>query len=246
MNFLSYPNIPCGVAGLCAVGEGNPEIKSSLEARGITVLEVPAHPMLDARVARHADMQLHCMGKGRVVAAKGADILIQSLEQLGFIVEIQGLAAKYPGDIALNCFRLENYLFCKEKCTSETLLRYYQSIGTEVVNINQGYAKCSTCIVDENSIITADVSIAQAVSSIGADVLVIQSGGILLDGYDAGFIGGCCGLLAPDNLAFSGRISQHPDYIHIRSFCASRGVHLIELTDLPLSDIGGIIPLAIR
>lgn len=245
VQFLSCPNIPDCKARLCAIGEGNPEIKAALENMGISVLEVPAHPALDPRVARHADMQLHDMGKGRVAAAKDAGRLIRDLEQLGFIVEQQELTGTYPGDIALNCFALGKYLYCKEKSTSEILLNYYQSMGVEAVNINQGYAKCSVCIVDNNSIITADKSIAAAVKARGADVLIIQSSGILLDGFDTGFIGGCCGLLAPDKLAFSGMISRHSDYIQIRSFCAARGVEPVELTNLPLKDIGGIIPLTV-
>lgn len=245
MHFLSHPNIPCGKVRLCAVGEGNPEVKSALESMGISVLEVPAHPALDLRMASHADMQIHDMGQGRIVAVKGANDLIKNLERLGFYVEEQELDEKYPNDIALNCFYIGKHLYCKTNNTSEILLNNYHSIGIEVVNVNQGYAKCSVCIVNSNSIITADISIAKAAMLRGTDVLIIQSGEILLDGYDTGFIGGCCGLISQDKLAFSGRISQHPDYIQIRNFCARCKVEIIELTNQPLIDIGGIIPLAV-
>lgn len=244
--FLLHPHVPHGKVQFCAIGEGNPEVKSALEDKGISVLEIPAHPALDVRVSRHADMQLYDMGKGRgVIAAGGANSLMQSLMQLGFSVDEQTITGKYPADIVLNCFVVGKYLYCNVKNTSKLLLIYYQSLGVEAVNVNQGYAKCSTCIVNENSIITADISIAKAAMSHGTDVLVINSGSIALDGYNTGFIGGCCGLIACNKLAFCGKVSQHPDYIQIINFCISHGVELIELTENPLTDIGGIIPLMV-
>jgi len=109
--------------------------------------------------------------------------------------------------------------------------------------VKQGYAACSAAAVDGYSIITADKAIAEAAGSRGYQALVISPGGIRLDGYDYGFIGGCCGLLDEKTLAFTGRLSSIKDGERIKGFCASRGVSVIELTDEPMKDIGGIIPL---
>lgn len=108
--------------------------------------------------------------------------------------------------------------------------------------MNQGYAKCSVCAVDERSIITQDPSIAQAARRQGLNVLKIQTGRILLPGYDTGFIGGCSGLLGGSCWRHRS-LSAHPDGERIKEFLHSRGVEPLELTDGPLYDVGSILPL---
>lgn len=243
--FLSNPNIPDDKIKLCAIASGFPQIKAALVSRGIEVIEAEPLKILQKPVRSHADMQMHDLGKGSAVVASGAEKLKTDLESFGFNVELQELKKKYPEDIALNCFCISKKLFCKKENTSETLLNYYQSIRTEIADVNQGYTKCSTAIVNQSSIITSDTSIAQAAKNYSLEVLIIHSGGILLPGYDTGFIGGCCGLISNSELAFTGRLSKHPDSDAIILFCESRGISIVELTDSKLVDIGGILPLAI-
>ena len=56
--------------------------------------------------------------------------------------------------------------------------------------VKQGYAKCSTVLVNEQACITADTSIAAAVKQCGLDVLQIRPGFVELPGYPYGFLGG--------------------------------------------------------
>ncbi len=245
MAFLSKPHLPQSKVKLCAIAAGNPRIKSSLIEQGIEVIEVQPHKNLAAPVAAHADMQLQDLGQGRVVAASGANELVASLKNYGFAVDEQQVYAIYPNDIALNCFYINKFLFCKSESTSAYLLNYYQSNEVEIVSIKQGYAKCSTCIVDDNSIITADSTIAAAASARGIDVLKIASGHIQLQGYDSGFIGGCCGLIDKNILAFTGKLECHPDAEKIDAFCKKNQIEILELTNDALVDIGGIIPLLV-
>lgn len=245
MRFLTKPNIPDDRIKLCAIASGFPDIKVALIEKGIEVIEVEPLAALQKPVSSHADMQIHDLGEGRAIVAKGAEKLKSDLEAYGFNTAFQELREKYPYDIALNCFCLNKKLFCKIENTSEILLKYYQSIGVEAAPVKQGYTKCSTAIVDSSSIITADASITQAAQSCGLQALRIHSGGIILPGCDTGFIGGCCGLISQTELAFTGRLSCHVDADVITAFCSSRGIVVIELTDSDLIDIGGILPLAI-
>ena len=86
----------------------------------------------------------------------------------------------------------------------------------------------------------------QALRTKGFAVLLIRPGHIALPGYDTGFIGGCCGKLAPDKLAFAGALSSHPDGERMREFLHSRCVAPVELRESPLVDVGGILPLRER
>ena len=110
----------------------------------------------------------------------------------------------------------------------------------------QGYTRCAAAIVDQNSVITADMGLSMVLKRAGLTVLEIQPGAIRLPGYPYGFIGGCCGLIAPNQLAFTGSLGFHPDSQKIKSFLQERGVQWIELTNEPLLDIGGIIPITER
>lgn len=110
--------------------------------------------------------------------------------------------------------------------------------------MRQGYAKCSAVPVTENAIITDDVAIASAAEKNGLEVLLVSKGDVLLPGREYGFIGGCCGLIAPDIMLFNGDLSSHGDADRIRAFLSSFGVSAEETGHFPLTDIGGILPLA--
>ena len=118
--------------------------------------------------------------------------------------------------------------------------------GLETVNIAQGYAKCSVCVVDGRSVITADRGIAKAALSAGLDVLTVTPGYIELEGFDCGFIGGASFKLAPDVMAFTGTLDGHPDRDAIISFLAVRGIKPLFLTGRPAFDIGSALPLTAR
>ncbi len=74
-------------------------------------------------------------------------------------------------------------------------------------------------------------------------VLRIRPGDIRLPGYSYGFIGGCCGKLAPDMMAFTGKLDKHRDGTRIKAFLGDRGVRTLELLEGELLDVGGLIAL---
>lgn len=234
-------SLPTAVVCCCAVAEGQTEIIDALQQRGVTVAEVPAHDFLPVPVQTHADLQLYLLPDGRILVIAGAPVLAQRLQTLGFAVDI---CAEYPGDVypqdvPLCCFALRDKLYGLPQAVAGELRAQYAGI----IPVRQGYARCSTCLVDAGSIITADRDIAQAARKNGIEVLQIRPGYILLPGYDYGFIGGCCGLIAPNTLAVTGDIDTHPDAMAIRMFCAQRGVQIDCLVPGPLRDIGGLLPL---
>ena len=88
-----------------------------------------------------------------------------------------------------------------------------------------------------------DEGISRAALSLGLDVLKITPGYIELPGYEYGFIGGCCGKISKNELAFTGKLDGHPDREKILAFLAEKRISPVFLTDGPLFDAGGIIPL---
>jgi hypothetical protein len=112
-----------------------------------------------------------------------------------------------------------------------------------IVRVKQGYTKCSTAVIDKDSFITGDHAIYKDLINRNYNALMVTNKGISLNGFNNGFIGGCCGKIDKNLLAFTGRIENHVDYNNIRAFCNNLGVDIISLSDKELYDYGGLLPV---
>ena len=147
----------------------------------------------------------------------------------------------YPNNVLLNCLFLGNRLYGKLSAIDETVLDYCKEQGIELVNVNQGYTRCSTLVVNDNAVITADSSIEKAMKQNGVEVLRISQGQIRLEGFDYGFIGGCSGRIL-DTIFFFENIKKHSDYSEINDFIINHNSKIEILCDnMPLTDIGGFV-----
>lgn len=210
------------------------------------VLPSYSSPALPAPVCSHPDMTLFDAGEKTFVCAPEAyDYYRRLLSGYG-VKLVQGetvLSSHYPADIAYNVARAGKCLIGHKTYADPAILRIAKENGLSFYPTRQGYAKCSSCIISENALITSDPSIARSAQDAGLDVLSVRGGGVLLPGYDAGFLGGACGLLSSGELLCFGDITAHPDYCSIRSFCVRRGVSLRYLKNRPLTDIGTILSI---
>ena len=230
---------------LCIVGEGISEkCRRGLREWGFQVFCMPPYDRLGIGVKTHADLMLIPLEDRFFIygelAAQHPE-LIAEIEARGVtVVALEGHPAeRYPEDIALNCLVVGNYIFCRKDFVSRQVLEYAECCGYSVVNTRQGYARCTACPVSERGIITADPSIRSAASMVGIDVLEVSVGGVLLQGYDYGFIGGACGVFK-DKIYFAGDVLAHPDGERIVDFCRELGVEAMSLSDEPLADAGSL------
>jgi len=236
------PNLPAGRITTAVCGR-YPAVVNALAACGADVIIAERHPGLSAPVAGHADMMCcHC-GVNRVVTADS--VLCARLLALGVDCRMSksALCDKYPEDVKLNCLAVEKYAVARFDALDNVLRDFFADNGIYVINVKQGYTRCSVAVVDHNSVITADAGIASAMEEKGFDVLRIASGGIILEGYDTGFIGGCCGKISENEILFCGDPSFHPDGERILSFLEHKGVRVLCTHTGPLVDFGGFISL---
>ncbi|HHW46433.1 MAG TPA: hypothetical protein GXX17_05925 [Clostridiales bacterium] len=243
-SFIKMPNLPSGKVTAVAISAEAKSAINALTNMGIECIKVESHPDLDSPVGSHADMLIHHLGNKNILLAKKQDKLMQILKVLRFNAKYinEDLADKYPFDCLLNAARIGNKLFCG-RYISNQLSEYCEKNNVEIIRVRQGYAKCSVCVLDENTIITDDTGIDAAAKREGIDSLLISHGGIKIEKYSYGFIGGCCGKIAKNILAFNGDISKHKDYREIKAIADNCGVEVICLHDGLLTDIGGILPL---
>ena len=146
----------------------------------------------------------------------------------------------YPGDIPYNAAQIGDFLICKKNFTDSEIIAEAEENGKIIINVNQGYSKCSIVKVSDNAIITSDIGIHKRVSDFGIASLLISPGNIFLKGYNSGFIGGAT-VKIKNTLLFTGDISEHPDFNKIENFCYDFGIKTDYIKNYPLTDIGSPI-----
>lgn len=247
MGFVNVPNLPQKrVKTVLVDGRIDENLKAGFYKRGISLIKTKVYPALYNAISCHPDVVFHHLGQNRIIHAQGADRkVVERLSGLGFEL-IEGnsaLSGKYPGDIHYNAARVGNIAFHNTKYTDAVLRENLYNMGVELVHVNQGYAKCSVSIVDDNSIITMDKGIAKVAETKGLEVLVIEEENIKLPGLDKGFIGGCTGLLDKYMWAIAGNIEKLNSCFKIFEFLRKKGIEIVCLSKEDVVDIGSIIPL---
>ena len=218
--------------------------EETLKERGFELIKMPSFHVLQAPVSAHPDM-LFFAGKGKLVChadyfAKAEDQLtmISRVAGLELIISSEDIDGSYPRDVLFNSAAVGDKLICRRDAVSARVAELYPE--ENIINVRQGYSKCSVCVVSDNAIITADRSIARAAEKRGIAVLLISQGGVKLDGYDCGFIGGASGF-DDNNIYFCGDIALHSDGDKIKDFCRAQGKEAVSLSDEPLYDYGTLI-----
>lgn len=224
----------------------NRDIEENLAGMGIEAIKTVRHPSLYTAISYHPDIVLCPVGGGRIVAAPEMYEFYKKALACYRVKLIKGdtvLSGNYPFNIAYNIASVGNKAILYSRYADPVVMRELINNIVEFIEVKQGYAKCSTAVVNENALITSDKGIAHKAGQRGIDVLLIRSGYIQLEGFDYGFIGGCCGRISEDSIAFAGDISFHPDGEEIRKFLEKHYIYPVCLYSGPLIDVGSILPV---
>ena len=214
-----------------------------IENLGHTVIASDTVNIFPIPEQKHADMQILPI-KNDIFILNECISLSKRIQNNKLIFCNKGAGKKYPENILLNFIYLNNTLYGKLFSIDKNLLDYCIKNNIKTVNVNQGYASCSTLVINNNAAVTSDLSIEKALKNNGVEVLLISVGNIVLDGYDYGFIGGASGKIDENTVVFFGNIKSHPDYKKIESFCEKHNVSIKTLCEnMPLTDIGGIVKI---
>ena len=216
------------------------EEKECLVSMGYHLLVCPYSNLLYETVCGHPDMLMHITGNNIIVHQNMNNEFIQHLLSLNYNVYKSSsvLKSKYPYNIGLNSLSIGNLFVHSINFTDTNLLSLVKN--KKLVNVKQGYTKCSTCIVNNHAVITSDVSIAKALNVEGIDVLLIPPGDIRLPGLNYGFIGGAAGLIDDNLLAFYGHLDYYLHGKEVLSFLNKHRVEPVFLRNGKLIDRGSI------
>jgi hypothetical protein len=246
-NFIKYPNLPKKNVSLALVDGRLPiELEKNLVNKGIRLIKTKKIKELYDAISYHPDIMLCHVGDDEIVAAPNvSESIIYSLENEGFkiIMGKKTLGRNYPLDIPYNVAVFGKYAVCSMKNTDEVLLDVLMRRGYTIINVKQGYAKCSISIINDNAIVTSDCGIHNILSENNIKSLPITPGNIELFEMNYGFIGGASGGISSSDIAFLGDVNLHPDSIKICNFLNENNKRPTSLGKSTMVDLGTIIPL---
>ena len=241
MKRFCQPNLPHNKTNSVIMSGEYSFLCNELEKLNIKVIKV--NPCMDLPYYEryHADLQMSYYKEGVLAVCRNQ---IQNIETDNLKIEICSAIAKtYPHNIAFNHIIMGNCFIGNFEHTDNRIKSYCMQNKFKIINVRQGYTKCSCAVVNENAIITADNGIYRKCREQRIDVLKIHYGYIQLYGYNYGFIGGCCGKLSEDIMAFSGTLQSHTDSSAIKSFLRNYSIYPLQLSNKPLFDVGSILPI---
>lgn len=219
------------------------KLEKPLISNGLDVFWLPNNSKIDKRLSGHADLSVFNY-KNTVIIADylREDILVKKLTNMGYNVIVSDIqqADKYPGDINLCAAVVGDKLLHCIKYTDPAIT----ALGLKCCNINQGYTRCCSLII-KNSIITSDKGMARAAAENGIEHLLIDEAGIILEGFDNGFIGGAS-FVSDGTVYFTGDILKHNSGQSIMDFIVDKQYSVCCLTNEQLFDIGGAVVLDSR
>lgn len=243
VRFLNNPNLPESKVTTVYADVDDITLKKAFDDLSIEVVNVIENPFLDIPVSCHADILGIYVGKSTFLADKHQIELCKFIEDNnGKSVIIENIKSPYPTDCLLNFADIGDYIICNKSILTEDIAEILPD--KPIIDVKQGYSKCSVCICKHNTIITDDISVYNAVLQYdNINSLLIEKGSVNIDKYDYGFIGGCCGLIDKNTLLFNGDLSLHSDFDKIKNFLYDNDINYIDIKGKPLTDIGSIIPI---
>ena len=163
----------------------------------------------------------------------------------------------YPLDVPYNVCVVGNKAIHNFKYTDNIVKFYLERHGYNLIQVEQGYANCSTCVIDDNSCITSDIGIAKALMDAGVDTLFVTEPDIKLkkrlsdvfkdesrmsfvDSNMQGFIGGAMSLLG-DTVILFGDVQNLVNGNKIQRFIEKKGLKFHHFEGLDVVDYGGVL-----
>jgi len=214
----------------------------NLKKLNINIVKCPGCRFLYDAINGHPDILINLIDDSHIAVHKDMDEkFLEYLDILGYRITLSkySLENSYPKNIILNALNFSDYFIHNLKYTDENLLNSITQ--RKIINVNQGYTKCSCAVLSDSALITSDNSIYKALQDTDIDVLLIPPGDILLPGLDYGFIGGCCGLIDKNKIAFFGDLNFYYHGSEVLNFLNKHNIEPICLRHGKLIDRGSLL-----
>ena len=226
--------------------------KEYIESLGYEIIENGFNLDVYDEISSHVD----------IYYLKAGDVVFSAPEKRGQVPFntvncVATIGGEYPLDVPYNVCIVGKNAIHNFKYTDNVVKFYLERHGYNLIDVEQGYSKCSTCVVDENSCITTDIGIARKLLDAGIDTLYVSEPDIKLktrankifvkestmsfvDSDMQGFIGGAMARLG-DTVILFGDISNLVNGTKIKNFVEKKGLKFHHFEGLDIVDYGGIL-----
>ncbi len=216
----------------------------SLRKLNYDLIKIPKDNNLYEAINGHVDIQLNILNSynREIIINKNINSSFKEIlkeKNINFIESDSTLSHKYPSNISLNSYITDNYLVHNLKFTDKKILEYCKN--KKIINVKQGYTKCSILPIKEKVIITNDTGIYNTLKNEDFDILLLPFGDIELSGFNYGFIGGVGGMISDNSMAFFGSLDNYTFGNEIKKFLYKYDVKPIYLSNTKLIDRGSLL-----
>ena len=159
-NFL--PNLPDRDVKVVVMSTISDELVNNVKSLGIDIIPSSKIEHLLQFEKYHSDMQIFHYNRDTVFVLKECTTLQEKLKPYfkNIILPEKCIERKYPDNVLLNCVSIDDKIICNSNTIDNSIKK--EISDNKVFNVNQGYTKCSTCVVSNDAIITSDKSIWKA------------------------------------------------------------------------------------
>lgn len=152
------------------------------------------------------------------------------------------LGFSYPDIASYNISISDNYLLCNLEICEKSILE--QLTNQKIINVKQGFCRCSTLALKKDIFITSDSGIYKTLLKNDVKVYFFPSETIHLEGYKNGLLGGCFGIDEEKNrLIIAGNLDYFDNGNLLKILFKKLDYQILELDDCPLIDVGGFFVL---
>ncbi|MBO5409033.1 MAG: hypothetical protein J6A61_06535 [Clostridia bacterium] len=188
---------------ICVLDRRTPQtVRDYLLTKGIQVVFTEEVASLEPPLNTHTDIQLAKVGDELVCEPSLWEYYRQ------FFPNVKAgktrLSPGYPKDVAYNCLTVGTFFFHRLDVTDPVVLEAAEKQGFRLVPVRQGYTACSTLVVSERAVVTADEGMEKVFQNCGLSVCKIPPGNVILKNFPYGFIGGAGGRVFDDEILFFG------------------------------------------
>ncbi|MCQ2969245.1 MAG: hypothetical protein MJ191_03810 [Clostridium sp.] len=218
----------------------------NLIKQDLKVIKVPKSKALYNAIDGHVDIQINILDEKKRLILINKDMTDEFKEQLkensiNYIESTSTLGSKYPENIFLNALNSKNYFIHNLNYSDSAFKKYITN--KKIINVKQGYTKCSILPLKENVLITNDPGIHKTLSNYDFDILLLPFGDIILEGFEYGFIGGVGGMISHNKLALFGDLNHYSYGNEVLKFLTAHNITPVYLKSGKLTDRGSLFVL---
>lgn len=193
-------------------------------------------------ISGHPDI-FFCRGDGPVIVAPNLPedyLTILKKYNVSFTIGHRPVGNKYPETARYNAVVTGDLLIHNERISDESLKKYFAA--QKSIHVNQAYTRCNLIPLRNGQFITSDEGIFKILESNTIDVEYFSPEGILLPGFDHGFLGGTMGLgLFNEKIYLLGQLKSYPEGDRLGALLNRAGYETVELYPGPLFDGGSLL-----